>query len=174
MNNNPVIDRKFLNKAFFNAKILLQEKGFSFPKITISFASKEDFVRLGCHDETLGLTISRIAIGKEKHEIQILYGLPILLSTGIIAHELLHSWLNRNGLRPEPAICEGLCELGAGLVYKRSNTSFGEFLFQKLERNTLTIYREGFKIMKNILETNGWQTVREYVKNNSQNFSCEY
>jgi len=169
MNNNPVIDKKLLEQAFFNAKHLLQEKGYNFPKITIHLASKDEFIQLGCHNETLGLTTSRISIGKETHQIQILYGLPILLSTGIIAHELLHSWLNRNGLRPEPVICEGLCELGAALVYKRVNTPFGKFLFRKLERNMLFIYSEGFKMMKNILETDGWEATREYVKNNSKN-----
>ena len=168
MNENPVNDRILLKQAFDNAKELLQEKGFDFPKVTVHFASKEDFFRMGYHNGTLGLTTSVIGIGQTTHKITILYGLPMLLSSGILGHELLHVWQNNNGIRVDPYICEGVCELGSGLIYKRSDTVLGKLLFDKLERNMLKTYSDGFIAMKNMLETYGWQAVREYVKQNSK------
>jgi hypothetical protein len=168
-NENPVNNMEILKQAFFYAKNLLQEKGFEFPKVVVCLASKNDFIRLGYHNG-LGLTSSWVTIGQGKHKIRVLYGLPMLLTTGVLAHELLHVWQNSRGLSPEPVISEGLCELGSGLIYQRSknNVLLGKLLFQKLETNRLSTYSEGFKFMKNMLENYGWQAVREYVKQNSK------
>jgi len=163
-NERPVMDRNCLKESFLSAKGLLMQKGFSFPGIVVTFASITDF----CSENTLGMTKFKIEGGKKEHNIQILYGLPMVMSSSVLAHELLHCWLNDQNLKPDNVTMEGLCELGAGLVYKRSNSSLGNLLFQRLESNMITTYSDGFIKMKTMLETHGWDAVRNYVGNNSK------
>lgn len=165
---NPVQETKQIEQAYFYAQKLLTEKGFYFPKkIKISLVSRDVFAEAGYPNSVMGLNTSQISLFEQKHQIKILFGLPSVMSSGIIAHELLHVWQHSKGLYPEKTVCEGLCELGAGLVYKRTKTQLGQHLFESLEKNMIAVYSDGFKTMRHLLETNGWQSVRDFVKDNS-------
>jgi len=169
---NPVQETKQIELAYFNARKLLSEKGFDFPKkIKVSLVSREVFGEAGYPDTVLGMNTSQIGILEQTHHVKVLFGLPLTLCSGVIAHEILHVWQHDKGLNPEPMICEGLCELGAGLVYKRTKTPLGERLFENIEKNMIAVYSDGFKAMRNLLETKGWQAVRDHVKENSKKHS---
>ncbi|MCF8267074.1 MAG: protein DA1 [Ignavibacteriales bacterium] len=167
---NPVQNPELIEQAYFNARKLLSEKGFDFPKnIKVSLVSSEVFSEEGYSESILGLNTSLLSLMERKHHVRILYGLPFTLTSGVIAHEILHVWQHEKGLKPEPMICEGLCELGAGLVYKRTKTPLGERLFANIEKNMLSVYSKGFMTMRSLLESKGWPAVRKYVFENSQN-----
>lgn len=168
-NEKPVRETSQLNQIYFAALGLLKEKGFEFPKnIKVSLVSMEVFREAGYPPTIYGLNTSQVGVFEVKHHVKVLWGLPMLLCTGVVAHELLHVWQNSEGLKPETTISEGLCELGAALVYKRSGSKLGELLFSNTEKNLITEYSEGFKIMKHLLEKHGWQSVRDYVTKNSK------
>lgn len=166
---NPVQGTKQIEQAYFNAHKLLSEKGFDFPtnNIKITLVSRDVFAEAGYPISVMGLNTSKISLFGQTHQIKILFGMPFTMSSGVIAHELLHVWQNSKGLHPEETFCEGLCELGAGLVFKRTKTQLGQHLFENIEKNMITVYSEGFKAMRRLLENNGWQAVRDFVKENS-------
>lgn len=168
-NESPVKDTDQLNRSYFEAISLLKEKGFDFStNIKVLLVSQDIFTELGYATSTLGLNVTKKSYSKvQSHEISILWGLPYILCTGILAHELLHVWQNTKGLKPDNMICEGMCELGSGLVYKRNKTKLGEVLFDNIEKNMELTYSEGFKFMKTLLENQGWNAVRDYVSKNS-------
>lgn len=48
--------------------------------------------------------------------LQVLYGLPLLLTGSILAHEAMHAWLRLGGYRGlPPEVEEGMCQLMAEL-----------------------------------------------------------
>ncbi|MEI6681651.1 MAG: protein DA1 [Bacteroidota bacterium] len=169
----PVKEEKTLTRAFLHAKTLLREKGFDFPQnIEVSLVSGAVFNEAGYSPSMMGLNTSQIGLFESRHDIKVLWGLPFLHTSGILAHEMLHVWQNCKGITPDEYISEGLCELGAGLIYKRSGTALGQILFNNLETNMIAVYSTGFKTMKKLLETRGWQAVREYVINSNSSTNC--
>jgi len=166
---NPVHDRIKLKEAFLHSKLLLQGKGFEFPPVNVDFASQIDFSGSGYSEGTIGITVSHLSTAQQCHKIKILFGLPKVMCSAVLGHELLHVWLNEENLKPEVNVMEGFCELGAGLIYKRTDSALSKRLFQNLEKNTYVTYSEGFKKMKYLLESSGgWQAVRNFVKDNSK------
>jgi hypothetical protein len=164
----PVMSRESLEKSYFHARNLLNDKGFAFPrKIKVSLVSKDYFTKQGLHS-SWGQAISYIGGMEQRHEIKVMIGLPFIMCCAIMAHEMLHVWQNTHGLRPEPEICEGLCELGSALVYKRAKTPLSNVLLNNLENNLALIYSQGFLKMKEILVKEGWEATRLYVKQNSK------
>ena len=169
---NPVQETKQIEQAYFNAHKLLTEKGFDFPKnIKVSLVSRDVFAEAGYPISVMGLNTSQIGLFGQTHQIKVLFGLPFSMCSGVIAHELLHVWQHSKGFYPEQMVCEGLCELGAGLVYKRTKTQLGQHLFENIEKNMIAVYSDGFKTMRHLLENNGWQAVRDFVKDNSNKHS---
>lgn len=168
-NESPVKEIRQLNRSYFEAITLLKEKGFDFPSnIKVFLVSQDVFTELGYAPTTLGLNVTKKSYSKvQSHEISVLWGLPYLLCTGVLAHELLHVWQNTKGLKPDNLICEGMCELGSGLVYKRNKTKLGQVLFDSIEKNMELTYSDGFKFMKTLLENQGWNAVKQYVSRNS-------
>jgi hypothetical protein len=169
---NPVQEPTQIEQAYFYARNQLIEKGFDFPKnIKVSLVSRQVFLEAGLPDSVMGLNTSQLGLFEQTHHLKVLYGLPFVQCSGVIAHELLHTWQNHKRLHAEPMVCEGLCELGTGLIYKRSKTQLSQHLFESLERNMIAVYSEGFKTMRHLLETKGWQAVRDFVKENSNQHS---
>ena len=166
-NERPVIDKSKLDAAYCKAIRLLREKGFCFPNdIKVSLVSKEIFVKRG-YKTASGLCVSQINMFGFRHHIMILFGLPELNTVGIIAHELLHCWQNQERVKLVDTYCEGICELGSGLVYKRAKSNFGDLLFRQLETNQISEYSQGFIKMKEILEKHGWEGIKQFAKNQS-------
>ncbi|KAH9695942.1 protein da1-related 1 [Citrus sinensis] len=47
-----------------------------------------------------------------KATIMVLYGLPMCMTGGVLAHEMMHAWLGIQGIRRlEPKIAEGICQV---------------------------------------------------------------
>lgn len=98
------------------------------------------------------------------HRIRIQYGLPMTLFKGILAHEMLHVWLNENKVKMTDRETEGFCNLGILLVAENEGTDFSRVLRQNLEQNTDEVYGEGYRLMKARLDKLGWPAMVSHVK----------
>ena len=124
-----------------------------------------------------------------EHEIVLLRSLPELQFRGVLAHELLHVWLNEAGLSPAhaPQLVEGFCNLGSWLIYKReaarhearpqalqrhsplarhphtrkeqTNAALANVLLQQLQQDPDVVYGDGYRTMRQILQQQGWHGV---------------
>ncbi len=94
----------------------------------------------------------------QEHSIFILYGLPRLPFMGVLAHELLHVWLNERqlgALWSEKEI-EGFCNLATAAIYRHDDTPLARVLLQRLEQDRDPIYGEGYRQMAARLARLGW------------------
>jgi hypothetical protein len=99
------------------------------------------------------------SIHSKEHSICMLYGLPKLLFKGVLAHELLHVWLNEKNIDMIHEKTEGFCNLGAELIYQNDNSDFAKILLKKLESDTDLAYGEGYRQMSKRLKEIGWQNL---------------
>lgn len=111
--------------------------------------------------KTLEKTVDGVLAYRE-HRIFILTGLPRLLFEGVLAHELLHVWLNEH---PEtrqrsPQEIEGFCNLGTALIYE-DNTPLAHYLLQRMHESADPIYGEGFRQQHQRLQQLGWVGLRQ-------------
>lgn len=148
---------------------LFKEKGikYNYPDIKVFLTSQKYINTNSNHIGTgklRGLCSTQMKGVSLKHNIFILNGLPDLEFRGVLAHELLHAWLFENKITLQDDECEGFCNLGSALVYKRSKTELGKVLFKNLENDTSPIYGDGFRKMKVILENKGWKSFLKYVE----------
>lgn len=100
------------------------------------------------------------------HKIFLLNTLTKLQFEGVLAHELIHIWLNQNEIVLEEQECEGLCNLGAYLIYINDHTAYGKLLLKKLNYNPDIIYGDGYRKMKDNLDSASWRKLLDTVKLN--------
>lgn len=91
-------------------------------------------------------------------------GLPELHFQGVLAHELLHSWLMLYGREVTEDECEGFCNLGSALVYEKTGTDFSVFLLKKEYKNKDRIYGDGYRLQKGRFEKLGWSGLLDSLK----------
>lgn len=92
-----------------------------------------------------------------EHSIFVLFGLPRLVFAGVLAHELLHVWLNDRGLQhwTEKEI-EGFCNLGTALIYQQDATPLAQVLLKRMDEDKGPVYGDGYRLMKARLAKLGW------------------
>lgn len=88
--------------------------------------------------------------------IEVLNGMPELQMAAVLAHEIMHVWLFRGGVRTNgtPWI-EGSCEYAAYLLMSDSNTKESQFVVHNFEANQDSIYGDGFRQVKAFVEKHG-------------------
>ncbi|KAG1654605.1 hypothetical protein FOA52_009531 [Chlamydomonas sp. UWO 241] len=110
-----------------------------------------------------GLSVSRVATPMHDRAttkcsvsaILVMYGLPRLLTGGILAHELMHAWLRmRHVSNLKPQVEEGLCQLMAMLWLDHQHARLGgdamqerllsHFAYQ-IREDVSTVYGDGFR-----------------------------
>ena len=152
---------------------LLNEKGIdiALSGIDISIVDKktlqESIIHLSNHNEETikGITI----LNNGKYEINILWGLTELEFKSVLAHELLHVWIDYNNIRLNEEKLEGFCNLGSAIVYKYYNNQLAKILLQSMENNNDPIYGKGYRYMSSMLEIHGWESLISILLNNNQN-----
>ncbi len=98
------------------------------------------------------------------HGIFILHGLPKTEFKGVLAHEMMHVWLNENRVKMSPRETEGFCNLGIFLVNSRERSDFARVLQNQLEQDSDVVYGEGYRIMKAKLDAMGWAKLIEWIR----------
>lgn len=168
-----ITDGVSANRSRRRVQGLLEEKGFQgIPKnIEVVLSHAHALSRHSRKRGTAGLTLSHYHFSDYKrvgitHQVGILSGLPKIEFEGILAHEFLHIWQHENGVKFSPIYCEGLCELGAYLIYSTDSSDLGRHLLEKMLHNKDPVYGKGFRLMLKKLEEWGWDgLVREILQN---------
>ena len=120
---------------------------------------------------TKGFTrTSKTSVGSftlySSHEIFILYGLPELEFKGVLAHELIHAWLNARKITLSRKETEGFCNIGSMLVYRHHDTPLAAALLDNMQNDPDPIYGDGYRSMLKRLEQNGLPDLIEKVQGN--------
>ncbi len=102
----------------------------------------------------------------QKYIIEILWGLNQLEFEAVLAHELLHVWIDYNNIKLNKSKLEGFCNLGSGLVYDNYNLELAKVLKSSMKNNNDPIYGKGYKYMNSLLEIHGWDKLTNMLLNN--------
>ena len=89
--------------------------------------------------------------------IRMTYGLPDLYFRGVLAHEMLHSWLALYGRQVTKDECEGFCNLGEAFVYTMEDTPLAHYLLKQMYKNADAVYGDGYRLQKQRYERLGWE-----------------
>lgn len=101
-------------------------------------------------------------------KICILYGLPKTLLRSVLAHELMHVWIFKNGPTDQDRqLCEGSCEYASFLVLSRNPSEESRFYVDRLRENPDPIYGEGFRKVSAMVGEIGKDKWLTYLKENS-------
>ena len=100
-----------------------------------------------------------------KQDIYILSGLPELEFKGVLAHEILHTWLNKHQVKMSDNDIEGFCNLGTMRIYEEEGSEFAQVLLKSMEKDPDPGYGRAYRRMKKELEKIGWQSLIKRVKN---------
>lgn len=96
-----------------------------------------------------GLTKTLKSIGlhgpKCSHTIYMLDNLQKTRFAGVLAHEMLHVWMNEKGISLQPQLTEGFCNVGSYVVYKAINTEMSLNMIKMLEQDPSPVYGDGFR-----------------------------
>lgn len=130
--------------------------------ITIRVLSREKLIErlpIDKGDDSRGLAHSEISYSGLKrtlsHTIYILAGMPRVEFEGVLAHEMLHVWLNEHDIKMTAAETEGLCNLGSYLIYKKSGTDHAGLLIRQMDNSKDPIYGEGYRDIRQRMEKLG-------------------
>ena len=142
------------------------------PDIPVSLVDRDTLLKKSHGNDkenTRGFTrsLTRIAGGKTlsfHHRIFILDGLPQVEFKGVLAHEMIHVWLNENKVKMKDWETEGFCNLGIMIVNDgEEGSKFARFLQNQLEQDRDRVYGEGYRLMKNKLDALGWDQLIFWV-----------
>lgn len=104
-----------------------------------------------------GVMIERITLDDQKlFEIQILSGLPRIDFESVLAHELIHVWIESNNLLIPDRDIEGICNLGAFLMLRKDNSPHARLLLKRLNNDVSIKYGNSFRRMRKKLIGYGW------------------
>lgn len=163
------------NRARRKVLGLLENAGFAgIPKnVDIVLAHSKTLSAHSRKRHTAGLTLSHVHFTNYKrtgvtHQIGILSGLPLVEFEAVMAHELLHVWQQEHGVKFSPMYSEGLCELGAFLIYAQDDSDLSKHLLQKMMKNEDPVYGNGFRLMQKKLEALGWKGLIQDILKNKQ------
>jgi hypothetical protein len=140
----PAVPVKLANQGFLNQQLLHAGN-------TKGFTQSQKRFRNG-------------KIVSQTHVIYILAGLPRVEFESVLAHELMHVWLNEHGIQMPAPLTEGFCNLGAALVCRTYNDDLGKFLLQNMKDNPNIIYGNGFRKMLGHLKRYGWKQLLKKIK----------
>ncbi len=123
-----------------------------------------------------GLTLTRMSgfmgaglLGRGssmKHHVYMLSYLPRIEFAGTLAHEFLHIWQNENGISLPPEKCEGLCNVGAFIVYETMSSVKGSYYQKIIKDDPSPVYGDGFRSLLGIYENEGPEALFEMAINN--------
>ena len=89
-------------------------------------------------------------------KITVLHGMPELQMASVLAHQMMHVWLVRAGVRAvgTPWI-EGSCEYASFLVMSDVNTPEAQFVIHNLAANADSVCGDGFRAVQQFVAKHG-------------------
>lgn len=108
-------------------------------------------------------------VTQRKFDIYVLYGLPRLEYTAVIAHELMHVWLGLNApMYQDHAMVEGTCNYASYLVLMQLGTEDAGRRIAEMTASQDAIYGEGFRKVTAQVNRIGLPGWLEYLSDNTQ------
>ena len=115
------------------------------------------------------ITQTRYEGGRRKemrHDIYVLLGLPKVEFMAVVAHELLHVWLNEHHFKWSPRYTEGFCNLGSFWIYENDKSDLAAYLKKHLSEFSDPTYGDGFRLMHGKWKEWGWKRlIKESLAN---------
>lgn len=109
-------------------------------------------------------TIDDVCIIRD-FEIFVLSGMPRIVFTEVIAHELMHVWLYTNAPRGlSLTLSEGSCNYASFIILNQSYGAMAEYELENLQVNPDPVYGEGFRRVKRMVSDKGITFWLEYLK----------
>ncbi|MCF8067447.1 MAG: protein DA1 [Desulfobacterales bacterium] len=104
----------------------------------------------------------------QSNTIYMLTGMPERYFEGVLAHEMMHVWMNLNCDKElELKLNEGMANYAAYLVYSNHYDELAEFFLQNLQEDPDDVYGDGFREVLEYVDGNGIQSLLEYLKSHS-------
>ncbi|RJP75219.1 MAG: protein DA1 [Desulfobacteraceae bacterium] len=100
-----------------------------------------------------------------KQSIYILNGLPLSEFNGVLAHEIMHVWLNEKDIKLTDPETEGFCNLGTMKVYQEDGSKFAMILLENMEKDSDPLYGDGYRDMKKKVQMMGWDKLIQHIQN---------
>ena len=100
-----------------------------------------------------------------KHTIYILGGMPLIEFEAVMAHELLHTWLNQYEVKMPELEIEGFCNLGSYLILTLNASKHAQILMKRIKEDKSTIYGTGFRQKLAEVQQKGWLQFLNDIKN---------
>jgi len=128
------------------------------PHIPVIIISKEQMYKEAKNRRTVGLAyVSEYPDGEQVFEVHMIAGLTKLDFAEVLAHEIMHTWINQNNISfTNKADEEGLCNYASYIVLSSVGNSYAKSLINAMMQNPDPIYGEGFRIVKNRIEMVGF------------------
>lgn len=118
----------------------------------------------------LGVTLSSTtyhghAVTHRVEGVAVLQGMPALLFSGVVLHELGHVWLAVHGIEGLPLWAEeGFCQLLSHRYYASLDTHEARYHRESLERERDPIYGDGFRRARALSERMGFEHLVETLQ----------
>lgn len=127
----------------------------SLPHIPVLLITRKEMFEKTGSSNVLGVAYNERAGVEQLHVINIVNNLPKLDFAGVLAHEILHTWINQNNIQLDMAQKEGFCNYGEYLIFKSVGSEYGGNLIDAMMRSSHPWYGVGFREVKEKVETVG-------------------
>ena len=136
------------------------------PHIPVLIISREQMYQESGNRNVVGLAYTQtFGDGEQAFEIHIVSGLTKLDFAETLAHEVMHTWINQNHINiASHADLEGLCNYASYILLRSVNTAYAQNLIAAMMQNPDPIYGEGFRNVKAVIDSIGFDAYLERVK----------
>jgi DNA-directed RNA polymerase subunit N (RpoN/RPB10) len=108
-------------------------------------------------------------VTERKFNIYVLYGLPRMEYTAVIAHELMHVWLGLKApMYQDNAMVEGTCNYASYLVLKQIGSDDANRRIEEMTNSPDAIYGEGFRKVTAEVNRTGLSAWLDYLNDNTK------
>lgn len=130
------------------------------PHIPVLIISREQMREEAGNELTVGLAYTHtFHDGEQAFEIHIIAGLTKLDFAEVLAHEIMHTWINQNQITmSSKADVEGLCNYASYIVLRSVNTTYAKNLISAMMQNPDPIYGQGFRDVKSEIDRIGFNS----------------
>jgi len=160
----------------------LSSLGISLPKgnVKIRVVAKQvidqQALKINARGNLRGLTLTSYKIFSDgkftrttfDHNIFILYGMPHIECSSVLAHEYAHIWLNERFIEDIPAVVEGFCNLVSEAILFKEKGKLASIIRENMKQSDNPVYGAGYRRMKQRLSVLGWPTLLAEMKQKSK------
>lgn len=133
-------------------------------------------LKINARGNLRGLTLTTYKIisnGKSnnttfEHEILILYGMPHIECSSVLAHEYAHIWLNERFIEDTPPVVEGFCNLVSEAILLKEKGKLASIIRENMKQSDNPVYGAGYRRMKQRLAVLGWPALLAEMKSKSK------